>query len=135
MDQPSASTSTDYSESNKCSICSLVTPAKLINVGTLKGKESLQNASIERGDELFEKVDFSKIILVHASCRSDYVHKIKILAAKRKLEQQKSEQLTLSPVQRKLRKPLNFPVVLSDDESIPVFNWKETCFICSKKQT
>lgn len=58
-----------------CTIFSEETDELLINVITAKGKDSLKNASIERADKLFSKLDFSKTLFVPASCKRDYTHK------------------------------------------------------------
>lgn len=133
MDQPSTSNSNVDSVANVCQICFLNTDERLVNV-TGKGKESLKKSSIERGDKLFAKLDFSKIVQVHATCRRDYTHTKNIEAAKRKNEDQKA--LNISPVKRKLRR--SSETSNSDSSSkltvTEAFNWKDNCFFfCGKE--
>lgn len=130
MDQPSTSRGTDNPGANECSICFSQTYEQLVNVSTAKGKETLKNTSIERGDDLFVNIDFDKNVWVHASCRKDYTHKKNISSAKRKIELRKS--LSISPVKRKFRRSFNSSSSeLSANET--TFNWKEDCFICEKE--
>lgn len=133
MDQPSTSNGNVDSVANVCQICFLNTDEKLVNV-TDKGKESLKNSSIERGDKLFAKVDFSKTVQVHVSCRRDYTHRKNIQAAKRKNEEQQA--LNVSPVKRKLRRSSESLNLDSSSELnvTEAFNWKDNCFFFVEKR-
>lgn len=97
MDEPS--TSTGNNEENLCRICTENTIEKVVNVGH-KGKETLKRSSIERDDKLFSTIDISEPIYVHASCRSSYINKINVEAAKKKAQSEKDEKL--SPVKKKI---------------------------------
>lgn len=98
MEKPNTSSSTDHNDQNLCSICSMSTSEKLVNV-TAKGKETLKKTSIERRDNLFNTLTDSDTVWVHHSCRSNYIHKISVSASKRR-----QSTLTVSPVKRKLRR-------------------------------
>lgn len=132
MDQPSTSNGNVDSVTNVCQICFLNTDEKLVNV-TEKGKETLRKSSIERGDKLFEKLDFSKIVRVHATCRRDYTHTINIQVAKRKNEDQKAS--NISPVKRKLRRSSESSTYDSSSNSTvtEAFNWKDNCLFCEEE--
>lgn len=118
MDTSMSGTSTADSDIRICYICKRCTTEKLVNVGS-KGKATLQKASIERQDDIFRNITNLESILVHASCRADYVHRHNIEAAKRKT------QLEMSPVKRKLRKSS-----CSSLESVEAFDWITNCVIC-----
>lgn len=86
MDQPSTSSSTDDTDVNFCRICNSDKKIeRLVNVG-FKGKETLKKISSERSDNLFTTITTSNIVFVHVYCRSAYVNKINVKAAKRKAQ-------------------------------------------------
>lgn len=128
MDQPSTSSSTTDTENALCGICNKNALEKLVLVSP-RGKETLKNASIERQDNLFSNLKTSHSLMVHASCRSDYVHKHNVEAAKRKAELQKSS--NVSPVKRKLRKTSLSSSVASDMKK---FDWKKNVLFATRKQ-
>lgn len=124
MDIPSTSSSSNDAEENLCCICASKIPEKLVNVG-VKGKETLQKVSVERCDNLFAELDFSKAIFVHGTCRSNYINKISIEAAKKRALAGTSS--NISPVKRKLRRSSS----TSTDNLSDTFNWEENCIICA----
>ena len=101
MDSQSTSSSADDTDVNLCRICTSNTTERVVNVG-LKGKETLKKISSERCDNLFTTLNLSESLFVHASCRSNYINKINVAAAKRKAQVENA--VKLSPVKRKLRK-------------------------------
>lgn len=86
MDEPSTSSSTD-TEEKLCKICSSNMSEKLVLFTlTAKGKEGLKAASKERRDKLFSNMDNSKTVYIQHSCRSNYVHKINVQAARKRAD-------------------------------------------------
>lgn len=123
MDHAVASSSTHENNQIECSICNSKTDEHLIQVG-LKGKKTLKTVSIDRGDKKFATLDLSEDVHVHASCRKLYTHAKNVEAAKRKLEAQKTS--NISPTKRKLRKS-------SDSSSNDTFDWERYCFLCGEE--
>lgn len=91
---------------------------------TAKGKEGLKAASKERRDKLFSNMDNSKTVYIHHSCRSNYVHKINVQAARKRADAKDS----LSPTKKKLRRSSS-----SSDVSGTFFDWDKNCFICGNE--
>lgn len=128
MDTPSTSFSTDDGDVNFCRICTSNTHERVVLVG-LKGKETLKKSSAARHDNLFTDLDLKEKIFVHSTCRSNYINKINVEAAKRKVQTLSNEKM--SPVKRKLRKSrLNLSVDNEDVKDEDYFNWDENCLIC-----
>lgn len=129
MEQASASSSTNELDGEMCDICTSRTVEKLVNV-SVKGKKKLKDVWIERGDHKFAKLDFSKPVFVHNSCRSRYTHPINIEAVKRKKEVQQN--VFASPPKRKLRRSTS-----SDGAEVlnvsGTFDWEENCCICGEE--
>lgn len=125
MDNQSANSSVD--ETNSCSICHSHTTEKLVNVGE-KDKETLKSVSIERGDNLFSRLNSLESVSVHNSCRSKYINRINVEAAKRKAQVQ--NEAKISPVKRKLRKSSSS----SDSSNVSnTFDWKDNCLLCGQQ--
>lgn len=59
-----------------------------------KGKETLKKSSIARKDRLFSEITPADKVFVHNSCRSIYVNKNSVEAAKRKIESQNKLQIS-----------------------------------------
>lgn len=128
MDSQSTSSSADDTDVNLCRICTSNTTEtdteRVVNVG-LKGKETLKKISSERRDNLFTTLNLSESLFVHASCRSNYINKINVAAAKRKAQVENA--VKLSPVKRKLRKSSSS----SDASNLSnTFDWEGNCLIC-----
>lgn len=126
MDTPSSSS--DVTEENVCAICNSKTPERLVKVGA-KGKRTLKQSSIERHDNLFADLDFSNEVLIHESCRCEYIKKSNVEAAKRRAESLRTA--NVSPVKRKLRKSSSSST-LDDSLDNSDFKWHINCLFCKK---